>query len=136
MSARTATALAWGAYLAFAIVVLYANRHVGLLVFEGSLGAVRGAVWVAWAAFLGYSIWCSRREVFVRSARRILDLHWGRQIGLDLYLGLGVGLLLIYLHGGPVALLVWAVPVLLFANLSVLLYLAIHFESIVAAFGA
>jgi hypothetical protein len=45
-----------------------------------------------------------------------------------------LSLSVVYLHEGPLAALAWLVPVLLFANLATLLYVAIHFEALVARF--
>ena len=58
-------------------------------------------------------------------------LHWGRQIGTDLYVGLFISLFIIFLNGGALVTLLWLVPILIYANLVVLLYIAINFESIV-----
>jgi hypothetical protein len=46
-----------------------------------------------------------------------------------------LSLSVIILHEGFVVALVWLVPVLLFANLATLLYVAIHFEALVARFA-
>ena len=53
-----------------------------------------------------------------------------RQIGADLYLGLFLGLIIVYLHSGFIAVLLWLIPTLVFANLAMLLYFAIHFDAI------
>jgi hypothetical protein len=46
-------------------------------------------------------------------------------------------LAVIYRHQGSVLVLAaWLIPVLLFANLATLLYVAIHFEALVARFVA
>jgi hypothetical protein len=45
-----------------------------------------------------------------------------------------MALFVVYLHEGPLALLLWLVPTLLFGNLSILLYFAIHFDGLVARF--
>lgn len=60
----------------------------------------------------------------------MLATHWGRQIGIDLYLGVGLAMLLIGLHGGALTALLWLVPTIIFVNLSVLLYFAIHLDEI------
>ena len=102
--------------------------------FTGDLGGIKVLIWGLYAGFLAYSVYCSTRENIFRSIRQIAQLHWGRQIGIDLYLGLVVALTLIYLNEGPIAMLLWAVPTLLFANLSILLYVGIHFDAIVLRF--
>ena len=60
---------------------------------------------------------------------------WCRQVGIDLYLGVAFFGFLMYLNEGSlVVLLLWAVPMLIFANLATLLYLALNYQSIVAHF--
>ena len=124
----------WGLYALFAVYALYAYWHETIFRFNGPLGGTKLTVWVALGGFLIYSVYCSSREDLFRSVGAIGRLHWGRQIGTDLYLGLLIGILIIYLHEGPTAALIWTVPTLVFANLSMLLYLAVNFDSIVARF--
>jgi hypothetical protein len=126
----------WAAYFVFAACALYFGWHGDVLGFGGPLGAIKLLVWTALLGFLAYSVYCSARENLFESIPRIFELHWGRQVGADLYLGLLVALFVVYLHEGALAALFWAAPTLLFANLSILLYLAIHFEAIVARFLA
>ena len=122
----------WGLYGAFALFALSSNLHATTFQFSGPLGEIKAIVWLALFVFLGYSVYCSFQENFFRSLRSIAALHWGRQIGADLYLGLFVGLLIIFLNEGIVVALVWLVPTLIYANLVILLYVAINFDSIVA----
>lgn len=118
------------AYAAFAVGALYANRQDFTLDFSGHFGAAKAVVWLALLGFLAYSVYCSRKEHFFRSARAVVALHWGRQISADLYLGLFIGLLVITLHEGVLVALLWLVPILIYANLAMLLYLAINFDGI------
>ena len=122
--------LLWGAYILFAGCALYLNWHERMFEFGGSLGILKLAVWAALLCFLAYSVYCSTHEDLFRSIREIGRLHWGRQIGTDLYLGLFLGLVIVYLNEGLVAVLLWAIPTLVFANLAILLYFAIHFNAI------
>ncbi len=124
----------WAAFAVFLAGALYFNWHANMLAFDGPLAWIKLLVWISFVAFLAYSVYCSSRENLFRSVARITELHWGRQIGTDLYLGLLVTLFIIYLNEGLLAALLWAVPVLAFANLSTLLYIAIHFDDIVAKF--
>lgn len=124
----------WGLYAAFAIYAIYAYWHEAMFRFSGPLGGAKLLVWLALAGFLIFSIYCSSREDLFRTVGAIAKLHWGRQIGIDLYLGLFIGILVIYLHEGPIAALIWLIPTLAFANLSMLLYVAINFDGIVARF--
>ena len=124
----------WGAYALFFVSALYLNWHERMFEFGAQLGTLKLAVWAALVCFLAYSVYCSSREDLFRSIREIGKLHWGRQIGTDLYLGLSLGLIIVYLHGGALAALLWAIPTLAFANLAILLYFAIHFDAIVDKF--
>lgn len=121
----------WGLYIAFAVFAVLANFGETTFQFSGSLGGLKAMVWLAYVVFLAYSVYCSIQENFFRSLKSIASLHWGRQIGADLYLGLCVGLLIIFLNEGLVVALVWLVPTLIYANLAILLYVAINFDSIV-----
>ncbi len=125
----------WGLYGVFAVYAVYAYWHETMFRFGGTLGGIKLLVWLALAGFLVYSAYCSSREDLFRSIGAIARLHWGRQIGIDLYLGLSIGILIIYLHEGSIAVLIWLIPILAFANLSMLLYVAVNFDSIVARFA-
>ena len=124
----------WGIYAAFAIYAIYANWHPAMFQFSGPLGVLKLIVWAALIGFLAYSVYCTSREDLFRSIGVIAKLYWGRQIGTDLYLGLLIGILFIYLNEGAVVALIWVLPTLAFANLSILLYVAINFETIVSKF--
>lgn len=126
----SANKVSWAVYAAFVAAALYLNWHPKLFSFDGDLGVLKLIVWAVFLSFLAYSVYCSTRENIFRSIRKIAELHWGRQIGIDLYLGLFIFLIFIYLHEGFFAAALWALPTLLFANLSTLLYLAIHFDAI------
>lgn len=122
----------WGLYVAFALVALFANLKESTFQFAGPLGGIKAIVWLVLVSFLAYSVYCSFQENFFRSVRSIASLYWGRQISADLYVGLLVGLFIIFLHEGPLVALLWLVPTLIYANLAMLLYLAIHFDGIVS----
>ncbi len=121
----------WGLYAAFALYALIANVQETTFQFSGALGGMKVVVCLALIVFLGYSVYCSFQENFFRSVRSIATLHWGRQIGIDLYLGLLVAIFIIFLNEGALVALIWLIPILIYANLVVLLYLAINFDSIV-----
>ena len=121
----------WGLYGAFVLFAVTAYTQETTFQFSGPLGGVKIIVWLALFAFIAYSVYCSIQENFFRSVRSIAALHWGRQIGTDLYLGLFIALFIIFLNEGALIALIWLVPILIYANLVVLLYLAIHFDSIV-----
>ena len=122
----------WGVYGAFAATVVYSYWYPAMLQFGGPLGSIKIMVWAALVGFLIYSVHCSLREDLFRSVGTIAKMYWGRQIGADLYLGLFVGIFIIYLNEGALVALCWLLPTLAFANLSVLLYVAVNFDTIVA----
>lgn len=125
----------WMVYAAFAVVALVVSWHDELWLFSGPQGAAKAMIWLAFLGFLGYSLYCSSQENIFRSISQILRLHWGRQISLDLYIGLALFMGLVYLHQGSLLVVaLWFLPVLLFANLATFLYVLIHFESLQAVF--
>jgi hypothetical protein len=126
--------ISWGVFAAFVACAVVFGWHPAIFRFDGPMGLAKAVVWLAFLSFTAYSIYCSGRENIFKTIKGMAQLHWGRQIGIDLYLGLLLSLSVIYLHEGVVATLVWLVPVLLFANLATLLYVAIHFEALVARF--
>ena len=130
MKIGTSGMVLWGLYAVFALFILATGTQPATFQFAGWLGAVKVTLWLTLFAFLGYSVYCSFRENFFRSVKSIAALYWGRQIGADLYLGLFASLLIIFLNDGMVVMLIWIVPVLIYANLAILLYLAINFDSI------
>ncbi len=124
----------WGLYFAFAMYALIANTQETTFEFSGPLGGVKAIVWLALIAFLAYSIYCTFQENFFRSVRSIATLKWGWQICADLYLGLFIALIIIFLNDGALVALIWLVPILIYANLVVLLYLALNFDTIASRF--
>lgn len=133
----TLSKVLWGFYFIFAAWFIYAHRHQSLFLSDGPKGILRLAIWAAWAAFTVYSLYCSQREDLFKTLRKIAVFHWGRQIGIDLYLGLFLSLGVIYFHEGSiVALLIWILPVMVFANQATLLYFAVNFDAIAARLSA
>lgn len=99
------------------------------------MAMVRGIALVALIAFTGYTIYCIRTENFWKSCRAVFSLKWGRQVMIDLYLGLFLFTFLIYLNEGSLAAAVlWLVPTLILGNIVPLLYFVIYFDSIVRHF--
>ncbi len=121
----------WGLYGAFALSAVALNMQETTFQFGGTLGGIKAIVWLALLVFLAYSVYCSFTENFFRSVRSIATLHWGRQIGADLYLGLFVSLFIIFLNEGALVAVIWLLPILIYANLVVLLYFAINFDTFV-----
>ena len=122
-------------FAVFVLLALYLGWHAQMLSFAGPLAGVKILVWSAFLAFTGYSAYCSAKEDLFATVRRMAEWHWGRQIGVDLYIGLLLSVFVVYLNeGSALVTLCWLVPVLLFGNLATLLYVVIHFDRIVAHF--
>lgn len=129
--------LLWALYAAYLAAVVGFGWTERTLALDGALGRGKLVVWIVLLAFLAYSYHCSLRESLFRSVREILKLRWGRQIGLDLYIGFVLMWCLVYLHEGDAAVAaLYLLPVLAFGNLATLPYLAIHYDAIVARFVA
>jgi hypothetical protein len=94
--------------------------------------------WIALALliiFTGYTIYCSVRENFWRACRGVFAYKWGRQVTIDLYLGLLLFVFFIFLNEGSVsAAVIWLIPTLILGNIVPLLYFVIYFDSIVQHF--
>ena len=94
---------------------------------------------VSFAAFFGfllYTVYCSIRENFFSSLGKLMKLHWGRQVGLDLYVGLLLHATLLYAMGVTGWMFFfWAAGFLVFGNTTTLLYLALHFDAISLVFA-
>lgn len=96
--------------------------------------ALRIAIWIVFLGFFGYSVYCSLRESLFGTVRKMGKLHWGRQIGIDLYIGLLLSLVWIgWSQANPWTILIWAPALLVYGNLATLLYAAFYFDSIAMA---
>lgn len=90
-----------------------------------------GAVWLV---FTAYSVYCSTRESLFKTMKKMAALHWGRQIGIDLYLGLLMFCGLIFLVEGSLwIMLLWLAPTLIYGNIVPLFYAATRLPEIVNA---
>jgi hypothetical protein len=127
--------LPWLIYGLFVALVFYFNANHLIFSTQAPLWVIKILIWLIWLSFIGYSYYCSTRENLIKTMKKMNQLHWGRQIGIDLYLGVGLSLLIIYLHQGSVwIMLLWLIPCLIYANLVTLLYFAVFFDSFVAKF--
>jgi hypothetical protein len=126
--------LLWILFIGFAFFAIWTREDKFIFISQGSYSFGKYIVWIIFFFFFGYSIYCSSRENFFKSVIRISEMFWGWQIGIDLYIGLMLPLLIIYLHGGVFVLLIWLIPVLIYANLATLLYLALNYDSLINHF--
>ena len=124
----------WVLFIAFTVMALMTMRDESIFLSQGPHAWGKYLVWLIFFGFLGFTLYCSAKENFFKSVKRINQMLWGRQIGLDLYIGLLLPLLIIYLHGGPIVFLLWLIPVIINANLFTLLYFALNYDSILTHF--
>ncbi|MFL5320171.1 MAG: hypothetical protein ACJ790_10990 [Myxococcaceae bacterium] len=100
------------------------------------MSALRWVALTAWVAFAGYTLYCARTESFFGSIRKIWALRWGRQMTFDLYAGLLLFGVIVYLNEGSLLLaLAWIVPSLALGNLVPLLYFVLRFDLLAAHFA-
>lgn len=127
--------LLWAAFAIFVFCALYFEWHAELFTVSKPSHTGKVVFGAAFVIFTVYSLYCSSKENLFKTVGVMSRLHWGRQIGIDLYIGLSVTAFLIYLHAGsPAIALVWIVPLYLFGNLATLLYFAINYDSIMTKF--
>jgi hypothetical protein len=124
--------LLWVLFIGFAFLAIVIREDTFIFISHGPYSFGKYFAWMLFFSFFGYSIYCSTRENFFKSVKRIGDMFWGFQIGIDLYIGLLLPLLIIYLHGGTFVFLLWLIPVLIYANLATLLYIALNYDSIIS----
>ena len=129
--------LLWFFYAGFlALAVAYGGKE-GLFTTQSAYPAGKTVLLIVFFAFLAYSLYASHKENFFKSVVSINKYLWGMQIGMDLYISVFLSLGLIYLNDGSlVTVLIWAVPVLIFANLAILPYILLNYGSIVGHFLA
>lgn len=122
----------WLIYLAFVIVAIVFAKDESPFISSGPMPFGKYLSWLAFIAFTIYSYHASMHENLFKTIKTMMGLYWGRQIGIDLYIGLMIFMPVIYLNEGSLWIaLIWLIPVLAFANLATLLYLAINFDAIV-----
>jgi len=92
----------------------------------------KSIAWLAFIAFLIYTVNVSIKESFYKALKRMSPILWTKQIGIDLYIGVTMFMVIIYLNEPSfIIFLLWLIPATIFANLATLLYLALHYDSIV-----
>lgn len=127
--------LIWLIFALFVATVLYFRGHPGLFANDTPFAFIKYLIWVVFTVFTAYTYYCSSKENFFKSCKKMADLHWGRQVGIDLYLGIFLFLFVVYLHEASIfVILMWLVPSIVYGNLATLLYLAVHFDALVARF--
>ena len=84
----------------------------------------KSIAWLAFIAFLIYTVNVSIKESFYKALKRMSPILWTKQIGIDLYIGVTMFMVIIYLNEPSfIIFLLWLIPATIFANLATLLYL-------------
>jgi hypothetical protein len=123
----------WLFYFIFVLVALFNHSAEPLFTSNGPYALGKPFVWMVLVLFLIYTLRISVKENFFKSLGQLSPILWSRQIGLDLYIGLMLPLFIIYLNEGSLlVMLIWFLPIFVFANLATLLYVALNYDSIVA----
>ncbi len=125
----------WIFYAVFVAAALYAHKSEPVFYSEGPYAFGKYIAWLMFFAFLAYSLYATTQASFIKSLPKINQYIWGRQIGIDLYISVFMSLFLIYLNEGSLwIMLLWFVPVVIYANLAILLYIALNYGSIISHF--
>lgn len=120
----------WAVFFAISAIAVGTNWSPQLLEIRNSYSYGKILLWIAYFAFVAYGLYATKHEDFFRAIKKIGAYYWGRQVGIDLYIGFIFFIFFIGFHQGPWAAMIWTVPVLIYGNQLTLLYLAIHYESI------
>lgn len=124
----------WILFIGFFIFAVYTRKDAYIFQSESSYGLGKYVVWGIFISFFSYSFYSGLKENFFKTLKTMTSLYWGRQIGMDLYIGLLLPISVIGFHGGIWVLLIWILPILIYANLVTLLYFALNYDSIVSYF--
>jgi len=125
----------WIVFGIFVFLAIYFHQGEPLIFSQGALPLGKPIIWIIFVSFLLFSIYCSVNENIVKTVKKMYPMYWGKQIGIDLYIGLIITLSIIYLNEGSLLVLaLWMLPVLVFGNLATLLYLALNYDSLVLRF--
>lgn len=124
----------WIIYFSFSAMIVFVHNREAILISSGPGSAGKYIAWTILILFLAYSLYCHRKENFFKTIPKLTPYLWFRQISLDLYLGLLIPLTIIFLDQGFVVMLIWLVPIILMANLAVLLYIALNYQTLVSYF--
>jgi len=127
--------LLWIFYAVFLVIAIGQGGREPFFAAAGPAAGGKVILLVVYFAFLAYSLYATRRENFFRTLSTMNSLWWGRQVGMDLYISVFLSLALIYLvEGSLTVMLIWFVPVFVFANLAILPYIILNYGAIVASF--
>jgi len=123
----------WSVFAAFVVAAIALEWRPDLFSIQGRLGAGKYVFWLAFMSFTLYSLYCTTQENLFVTIGKMSQWHWGRQIGIDLYVGLLIAMVVVGLNEGSLTMLLfWLLPTLIYGNQTTLLYFALNYEQIVA----
>lgn len=97
---------------------------------------VRWIAIVVLVFFTAYSIYCNFKQSFFNFFNELWSSYFGRQVAVDLYIGLGLFMFFVYLtEGSVVVTLLWLLPAIPFVNVVTLFYFVLNFDKIVSHFS-
>jgi hypothetical protein len=119
-------------YIAFVIAVIGTNWHEKLFDFSQKMALGKVLILLIWLSFSILTIKYSIEENFFKSLKKITDFRWGRQIGLDLWVGQTLALIIVYWFTGSfLTVLLWLIPFIVFGNLATLLFFFMNYDALV-----
>jgi len=125
----------WILYFIFVAATVISHEGEHPFISHSPVPVGKYLLWAIYIAFLAYSIYCARVENFFGTLKRIYPFKWARQITFDLYIGLFLSLGLMCLNEGTIIVgIIWLIPVLVYANLAIFLYMALNYDGIVSHF--
>ena len=95
MNAHT---ISWTIYAVFVAIAIAFNGEDAAFISYGPYGWGKYLFWVLFIVFTLYTYHCSTKESLFKTIKVMRNLYWGKQIGIDLYIGLIIFLGLIFLH--------------------------------------
>lgn len=98
--------------------------------------SIRLCILVTLILFTVFTIYCSLYENLIKTFIKVCEFSWGKQVTIDLYIGLLLFNLFIYLDQGKSLFntICWLIPSLIFGNIVPLIYCFINYHSIVQRF--
>jgi hypothetical protein len=126
----------WGGFLGIVVAAISVYWKPEFLSADTPVGVTRAVLFFIWVLFTGYSIYCIPKESLFESAKRILSLHWGRQVTADLYISALLSIALVWLvTQSMVETLLWGLAIIPYVNLVILLFIILHLDQIMLGFG-
>ena len=125
----------WLAFVALVAIAIIFNGDEHPFISSGAYPAGKYIAWLAFLGFTAYTYHCGKRDNLFKTIKVMMDRGWGRQIGMDLYIGITLFIILTFVHQDSALIpILWMLPALAFVNLASLLYIALHYDSLVIMF--